>query len=160
MNPVRPSARIRILNRQRQYRIHSRAAAQFCSEVLRALGRPDAALSVVFAGTREMRSLNRRFLARDYATDVLSFSYGEPVVEGERLIGEIVVAPAVAVRQASRYGTDPRRELGRLMIHGILHLMGYDHEKDRGRMRRMQNRLTRRRFFNAAQALADLKERP
>ena len=159
MNPARPSAKIQILNRQRRYRIRRRAVAEFCSEALRVLGRPNEVLSVVFVGAREMRSLNRRFLARDYATDVLSFGYGEPAVEGGPLLGEVVVAPQVAVQQAARYGTDPQRELAGLLIHGILHLLDYDHEKDRGRMRRVQTRLMRRRFFAAARALADLKER-
>ncbi len=122
------------------------------------MGRPDGALSIVFAGAREMRSLNRRFLGRDYATDVLSFSYAAAPA-AEPLLGEIVVSPEIAVRQAARYGADPQRELRRLLIHGILHVLGYDHETDRGRMRRLQARLTRRKFFMQAPALVDMKGR-
>jgi probable rRNA maturation factor len=94
-----------------------------------------------------MRSINCRFLERNYATDVLSFSYGKLRMEGVLFLGEIVIAPEIAVNQAVRNGVSPEKELRKLLVHGILHLLGYDHETDRGQMNRIQTRLLRRKFF-------------
>lgn len=100
--------------------------------------------------------MNRQYLGRDYATDVLSFCYEDAAVEESALMGEIVVAPEVAVRQAGDCGEDPARELRKLLVHGLLHLLGYDHESDRGRMNRVQARLMRQEPHNLP-ALADLE---
>jgi probable rRNA maturation factor len=151
-------AGIQILNRQRQFRIYRESVASFCAALLQTLDRPAWALSVVFVSAREMRAMNRRYLQRDYPTDVLSFSYEDIVMDGSPFLGEIVIAPGVAVSQAKRYGTDPGKELRKLLVHGLLHLLGYDHETDRGRMNRAQSRLMRRKSLNSP-ALADLKAR-
>jgi probable rRNA maturation factor len=125
--------------------------------VLHALGIRQRALSVVFVSRRRMRSLNRKYLGRDYATDVLSFGYpGEK--DGEDLmLGEILIAPEVAWDQARRWGAVPDRELRRLLLHGILHLAGYDHEADTGAMLRLQGRLLRRRALQRGSPLAEKK---
>ena len=81
--------------------------------------------------------MNYQYLRRNYATDVLSFAYKGEVMEGMRFLGEIIIAPEIAVRQA-----DPERELRKLLIHGILHLLGYDHEAA-GPARRMEALETR-----------------
>jgi probable rRNA maturation factor len=104
-----------------------------------------------------MRSLNRRYLRRDYATDVLSFSYGSVEVDGIPFLGDIVIAPEIAADQAVRFRISPERELKKLLVHGILHLFGYDHEADGGQMNRFQRRLQRRKFFQNAPCMADLK---
>ena len=99
-------------------------------------------LSIVFVGPRAMQSLNRAYRGKDYATDVLSFVY-EDHSEGNVLLGDIVIAPSVAVENARRFGTGAEAEIRRLLVHGILHLLGYDHEADRGEMKRIQSRLMR-----------------
>ena len=104
-----------------------------------------------------MRSLNSRYRQKNYATDVLSFSYGEEVVDRMAFLGEIIIAPEVAVNQALRYGVHPEWELRKLMVHGVLHLMGYDHESDSGQMERLQKKLLRRRFFLNALPLGELR---
>ena len=119
----------------------------FCAALLRALDFLDSALSVVFVSAREMRSINYRFLGRNYATDVLSFSYGKLRIEGVPFLGEIVIAPEVAFNQAVRNGVSREKELRMLLVHGILHLLGYDHETDQGQMKRIQKRLLRRKFL-------------
>jgi len=91
-----------------------------------------------------MRSLNRNYRGKDYATDVLSFAYGGNEVEGEPFLGEIIIAPAVAAEQAQRFRTGMENEMRRLLVHGILHLLGYDHETDRGEMSRLQAGLMRK----------------
>jgi probable rRNA maturation factor len=104
-----------------------------------------------------MRMLNRRHLDRDYATDVLSFSYGDEIVDDMPFMGEIIISPEVVFGQAERYGYCPDRELKKLIVHGLLHLMGYDHEGDRGRMNLMQQRLMRRSFFRTASPVTGSK---
>jgi probable rRNA maturation factor len=116
----------------------------FCNEVLRAMGVQECTLTVVFVSPRKMRNLNRQFLGRDYVTDVLSFAYEGEMVEGSSFLGEIVIAPEMAWSQARLWRTEPERELRKLLVHGILHLLGYNHEKDAGEMNRLQQRLLRR----------------
>ena len=94
-----------------------------------------------------MRRLNREWRKRDRATDVLSFAYDGEVVDGMPFIGEIVIAPEIAALQAVKYGASTEREIRKLIVHGVLHLMGYDHEADGGEMTGIQNRVLRRRFF-------------
>jgi probable rRNA maturation factor len=118
---------------------------------------PDRAVSVVFLGAQEMRSINEKYRGKDYATDVLSFAYRGVNMEGMSFLGEIVIAPEVAVKQSARFGIEPERELRKLLVHGVLHLMGFDHESDRGQMTRMQAKLMRRKFFEDPPQMAQLK---
>ena len=85
----------------------------------------------------ELRRMNRSFLGKDYATDVLSFP--SAMTDGDRL-GDIAISVDRAVEQARVYGHALEQELGILMLHGVLHLLGMDHEKDRGRMARAEAR--------------------
>jgi probable rRNA maturation factor len=125
--------------------------------LLQSLGQPDKSLSVVFVGARAMRALNRRYLRRDYATDVLSFSYEGVMMDGRPFLGEIIIAPDTAVRQAARCGAPPEKELRKLLVHGILHLLGYDHETDSGQMNRFQTKMLRRKLFLNSPTLAELE---
>jgi len=104
-----------------------------------------------------MRALNSRYRQKNHATDVLSFSYGEEVVDHMAFLGEIIIAPEVAVNQALRYGVRSEWELRKLVVHGVLHLMGYDHESDSGQMEHLENKLLRRRFFVKAPPFGELK---
>jgi probable rRNA maturation factor len=97
-------------------------------------------MEVVFVGPRVMRALNRGYRGKDYATDVLSFPYEGEIVDGLPFLGEIIIAPAAA--------RDPMRKL---LVHGILHLLGYDHEVDGGRMLRLQSRMLRKRSVVSGQ---------
>lgn len=99
-------------------------------------------LAVRFTGDREMRRLNRTFRGRDAATDVISFPGGE-TPEGRHL-GDLVVAVPTARRQAAAAGHPVERELRALLLHGILHCLGHDHETDGGAMARLERRLGRR----------------
>jgi len=92
-----------------------------------------------------MQMLNHQYRGKDSATDVLSFSYRGETDENLRVLGEIIVCPDVATENASRWNTSAEREMRRLIAHGILHLMGYDHETDDGEMKRLQRRLVVRR---------------
>ena len=101
-----------------------------------------ATLTVRFVGDREMRRLNRNFRSKDRTTDVLTFP-GESTVEGAHL-GDIAISVPAARRQASERGHSSRRELEVLLLHGLLHCLGYDHECDDGEMEQLELGLRRR----------------
>ncbi|MDR0223189.1 MAG: rRNA maturation RNase YbeY [Oscillospiraceae bacterium] len=86
----------------------------------------EASLTLVSDG--EIRALNRKFRNADRPTDVLSFLSGDPNPDtGAVVLGDVVISAETAVRQASEYGHTVRRELAFLTVHGMLHLLGYDH---------------------------------
>jgi len=90
----------------------------------------------VISDDRELRQLNSTFLGHDYTTDVLSFPAGET---GDDL-GEIIISAERAEVQAGEFGHDRTNEIKILMLHGLLHLAGMDHERDRGEMSRAENK--------------------
>jgi len=111
------------------------------TRLLAALRMPDAELSVVLASDSVMRTLNGKYRGRDRTTDVLSF----PQQEGEGgapegLLGDVVISLPVARRQAKERGVRLGEEGERLLVHGVLHLLGYDHERSPAEARRMQRR--------------------
>ncbi len=102
----------------------------------------DAEVSVLLVGDRFMRTLNRRYRGKDRTTDVLSFPFREGAFGSLRqdLLGDIVVSLPTAERQARQAGESVARELDRLLVHGLLHLLGYDHERGAREERRMRSR--------------------
>ena len=141
---------IQVSNRQRRIRIDSESVGLFCGALAESLSLSGRAFSVIFVGTDAMRRLNSEWRKKNSATDVLSFGYGDEFVDGLPFLGEIVIAPEIAMRHATEYGTSPEHEMRKLIVHGVLHLLGYDHETDGGEMIRMQKQVLRRRFFIAA----------
>jgi probable rRNA maturation factor len=95
---------------------------------------------VLLGGDRVVRRLNRTYRHKDAATDVLAF----PRAGGRGSLGDIVISVETAARNARRDGWPLQRELEILTLHGALHLLGYDHERDDGRMQRLERRLRRR----------------
>jgi probable rRNA maturation factor len=89
---------------------------------------------------RELRELNLKFRKQDHATDVLSF----PAQAGESSLGELAISFDRAAAQASEFGHTVRDELRILMLHGVLHLAGMDHETDSGEMERAEIRWRKR----------------
>jgi probable rRNA maturation factor len=157
MSRKEPESEIQILNRQRRYRINRCSTTAFCSALLKTLGQAAGTLSVVFVSAHEMRRINIRYRQRNYATDVLSFRYEDTAGDGQPLLGEILICPEVAAEHALRYGTSHDRELRKLLTHGMLHLLGYDHEVDEGQMNRVQKNLLRRKIFKDSSSLIDTR---
>jgi probable rRNA maturation factor len=111
-------------------------------KLLRSIGHPDAEVSVLFIGDRAMRSLNRRYRGKDRTTDVLSFAMREgvfPYVQ-PTVLGDIVISLPAASRQAAEAGHPLIREVERLLVHGLLHLIGYDHERGPQEALRMERK--------------------
>jgi probable rRNA maturation factor len=110
-------------------------------------GRP---FTCLLAGDAELRRLNRQFLGRDYPTDVLAFP--APVGQATQRVpglsasclGDVAISVPRAALQARRGGHRLEEEIGILMLHGLLHLLGLDHETDRGRMARAEARWRKR----------------
>ncbi|GAB4390332.1 MAG: rRNA maturation RNase YbeY [Thermodesulfovibrionales bacterium] len=136
--------RISISNRQRKIRLSPRRLERECRKALRLLGLQRAELSVLLAGPEGIRKLNSRYRGVDRPTDVLSFPlYESPrdfPVEGEFALGDIVLCPSQAARQARLYGVALEDEMRRLLVHGLLHLLGFDHERSGYARRRMERK--------------------
>lgn len=108
-----------------------RFARQLQSEV--ASGRP---FDCLITGDAELRRLNRDYRGKDYPTDVLSF----PLPNARNSLGDIAISLPRARAQSREYGHTPEQEIQVLMLHGLLHLLGMDHETDRGQMARAEKR--------------------
>ncbi len=151
-----------VLNRQRAVRVPDSSLNDFLARALRKLRISPDALTVCLVTNSQIARWNRDFRDKNGPTDVLSFPAdgnrtrnfprsGHPKRRGAVLpsasftsyLGDIAVAPAVARKNAARLGRTLDNELRILILHGILHLMGYDHETDSGQMDRREKRLRR-----------------
>jgi probable rRNA maturation factor len=151
-----------IFNRQRRVPVSVEELGKFLACARRALRLPGESFTICLVTEGEIARWNRAYRGRQGATDVLSFrANGEPGGRGARLragrrrfparfsaaqdsyLGDIAIAPAVARRNARRFGRTFEDELRVLMLHGMLHLLGYDHETDTGQMDRRERRLRR-----------------
>jgi probable rRNA maturation factor len=139
-----PSLRVVVTDHQGRPRPDG-GLARWIVRVAPARARGTVAIALV--GDARMRGLNRRFAGIDAATDVLSFPSiaGEPVLAPDNAapIGDIVIATGIARRQAQTAGHSLQTELRVLALHGLLHLLGYDHHTDAGQMARLEGRLRR-----------------
>jgi probable rRNA maturation factor len=132
-------------NKTRRSGIDARALKRTARAILDCLGQRDAALAVSLVGDAEMRKLNRIHRGQDRPTDVLSFPLAAAADPrgGERLLGDVVISVETARRQAADYDATLEAELKRLLVHGVLHVIGHDHEEagERKRMRAEERRL-------------------
>jgi probable rRNA maturation factor len=129
--PVEGLPRVLISNRQAEP-VDEDGLRDLARRTLRAEGLERTELSVSFVETDEIAGLHERFMDDPGPTDVLSFPLDDVDEDGLRVLGDVVVAPAVAARNNPG---DPPAELRLLLVHGILHLLGYDHEEDGARTR-------------------------
>ena len=132
-----------LLNRQRKHSIDAAKVRQFLSAVIPALGAQDRTFSIVFTTDQSIRRYNRDYRGYDKPTDVLSFRGGSSAEND--YIGDILISSETAYNQARDSRTlSFETNIQRLLLHGLLHLMGYDHEADDGQMRAIERRLRRR----------------
>jgi probable rRNA maturation factor len=102
------------------------------------------AVNVLVTSSDELRLLNHQFLGKDKATDVLSFPAPQSLSRGTRQIaGEVAISAEIARENARRFGHSLAEEIKILALHGVLHLAGFDHERDHGEMARKESRLRR-----------------
>jgi probable rRNA maturation factor len=142
-----------VINRQRTVSIALTPLRSFLKKVCQGLQLPPAEVTVCFVTDAEIARLNENFRHKRGPTDVLSFpahrqrSRGRGKMSPEQTsfyLGDIAISPATARRNAAKYGRTLPAELRILMLHGVLHLLGYDHETDHGQMTRLENKLRRR----------------
>jgi probable rRNA maturation factor len=162
-----------ILNRQRAVRVARRPLEAFLRRVKREIGLRDSDVTVCLVSDAEIARMNEAFRKKKGPTDVLSFPAGETrralaagrkriYTEGaenaegtekrrarkesasETYLGDIAIAPETARRYAEKNGRSLNDELRVLILHGVLHLLGYDHETDRGEMDRIEHKMRRR----------------
>jgi probable rRNA maturation factor len=147
-----------ILNRQRAVRVSRRPLETFLRRVQKQLGLGEASLTICLVSDAEIARMNKTYRKKNGPTDVLSFpaaarrslrrraSESGPYKrkkEGE-FLGDVAIAPATARRYAKKNRRTLASELRVLILHGVLHLMGYDHETDRGEMDRVEQKLRKR----------------
>jgi rRNA maturation RNase YbeY len=114
--------------------------ARLAQRVLDAAGEADAELSLELVGDGRMRRLNRLYRGRDASTDVLAFPMREAAGPRSSLLGDVVISLPTAARRAAEAGRRLDDELAALLIHGVLHLLGYDHERSAREAVRMRRR--------------------
>jgi probable rRNA maturation factor len=119
-----PNKPLVALSDRQDMAIDAQALVNLAGATLRAEGAGDVELSVSLVAEEEMADLHRRYLGEPGPTDVLSFPMDDR--DAGRLLGDVVICPAVAARQ----GSDLAAELRLLLVHGILHLLGYDHQEE------------------------------
>ncbi len=143
---------VAIQNPNRDATVRVRALRPWVESVLAAVAPTARSFTLRFVSDREMQRLNRTYRARDRPTDVLSFpgdledaaQEGTAVVPQEGHLGDVVVSVPTAARQARSRGHDASREIRLLVLHGVLHCLGHDHEQDDGTMDRLERRWRRR----------------
>jgi probable rRNA maturation factor len=89
-------------------------------------------LSIVLLSRAKIKEINKKYLGRNYSTDVLSFSLvgkSQPRQQIKNIFGEVIICPVEVLRNARKIGTDFKKEIAKVLIHGTLHLLGYNHEK-------------------------------
>ncbi|MHB8122028.1 MAG: rRNA maturation RNase YbeY [Desulfuromonadaceae bacterium] len=123
---------ILLTNRQRRHRLKNRQLKKVAVRILDALGCPEETeLSVSIVGDRSMRVINREYLGKDRPTNVISFSLQEGDCGGinPHALGDVLISADTAAREAEEGGMAFFERLSFLLLHGILHLCGYDHER-------------------------------
>ena len=142
-------------NRQRAARLARRPLEPFLRRVKNELGLDEASLTVCLVSDAEIARMNEKFRKKKGPTDVLSFPTvarrrpvrlrrgSRPVKPGEYL-GDIAISPSTARRYAKKNGLTLSSELQVLILHGVLHLLGYDHETDHGQMDKIEQKLRKR----------------
>jgi len=141
-----------ILNRQRRVPISVPALRKFYERARQELGFPHDSITIELIGDREMARLNETYRKKHGPTDVLSFpAHGSGEngahtlhAEGNGYIGDIAISPETARRNARRFSRTLPEEMRILILHGMIHLAGYDHETDHGEMERLERRLRKR----------------
>ena len=147
---IEPKILVNIKTYQRKWPIDRPAIQKFLQQLFsvgarniqafRKLSNPE--LTIVFLNDQQMMTYNRDYRNKNYATDVLSFPVNE-TVDGKYYVGDILISLDRTEAQAQSKGHSSSEELRILLLHGVLHLLGYDHETDHGQMNRLERKMQR-----------------
>ncbi len=134
-----------IVNRQRRIPVALRPLQQFHERVRCELGFAPESVTIELISDEKMGRLNQTFRKKHGPTDVLSFpANGSRPSKGAEYVGDIAISPETARRNARRFSRSLPVEMRILILHGMIHLAGYDHEADHGEMDRLERRLRKR----------------
>jgi len=137
---------VEIICRDDGKKFPGRKLKKIAQKVLEIVEQDQAELCLVLVGNAEIRKLNAKFRKKDYPTDVLSFPAGDQLPEGAPILGDVVISVEAAKAQSKERRRTLNEELVTLLIHGIVHLLGYDHErssKDARIMERIEKKIYR-----------------
>jgi len=137
---------MRIINSQKRVQLVLPPLERFARRSLRQLNLKSDNVAIAFVTDAEIARLNKTYRKKNRPTDVLSFPAQPSAKRPNRnkFLGDIAIAPAVARRYAKKNGRSLQTEICVLILHGLLHLLGYDHETDRGQMDRVEHKLRRK----------------
>jgi probable rRNA maturation factor len=133
---------VQIANRQSKHRISKKKIQQTASVILNALDYPDAELSILIVDDQQIAQLNHQYLNREGPTNVIAFSMRQgPFSDiAPNLLGDVVISIDTAQREAQSAGISMQDRFDQLLIHGTLHLLGYDHEHSAAEARKMEEK--------------------
>jgi len=123
------------INNLSRSRVNKKFLKKIAEKVLKSENKKEADLSIVLVGLKRIKTLNKRYRRKDRVTDVLSFPFEE-----KKNLGEIVICFQVVKKNAKRFSSTLKKELARVLIHGLLHLLGYDHERSKKEAEKMKKK--------------------
>jgi len=135
---------IEVVNRQRKIAVDIERWQAFSERALKSLRKSESDATIAFVSDRQMKDLNKRFRNINRSTDVLSFPAEEAGAATSTNLGDIAVSLERATAQAKENSLTLEIEIAQLILHGLLHLCGYDHETDQGEMNRLELQLRRK----------------
>jgi len=139
------SVTVKILNNQKRVLLTTPPFEKFAKKSLRQLNLRRDSIAIAFVTDTEIARLNKIYRKKNKPTDVLSFpAQSAKRPNKNKFLGDIAIAPAVARRYSKKNGRSLESEICILILHGILHLLGYDHEADQGQMDRIEQKLRRK----------------
>ena len=127
---------IEVVNRQRRQKIEMEPWKELAEQILKVIGNDQRSATIAFVSDKKIRELNSRFRGINKSTDVLSFPAEEP-----DNLGDIAISVDTAAAQSVQNGLTLNEEISQLILHGLLHLSGYDHETDNGEMNKLELKL-------------------
>jgi probable rRNA maturation factor len=160
----KPKIQVNLKTYQRRWQIDPAAIQRYVQKVwntitgsIKISGSKQTEVSVVFLNQEQMQKYNNKYRKKNYPTDVLSFPAdesraGTPALRDDWYLGDILLCVDKASENAATAGSSIDRELQVLLLHGVLHLLGYDHETDHGEMDELERKL-RKRLINNEQLL-------
>jgi len=131
---------VEVVNRQRTRKIVTTPWVKRTEKMLEVMGIANSSVTVAFVSDQQIRKLNKQFRGIDKATDVLSF----PTDAADLALGDVAISIQTAERQAKENDLSTNGEIAQLILHGLLHLSGYDHETDNGEMNKLELKLRKK----------------
>ena|SRR3989338_8961356 len=133
------------INNLSSFPVDKKLFTGIAKKVLKGENRNREKVSLVFVGKKEMQKLNKKFRGKNKPTDVLSFSaQGGPAsgwdFKKNNYLGEIVICPEIVKENAEKFGVDFKKEIIKVFVHGVFHLLGYDHEKSEKEAKEMESK--------------------